>query len=438
MPKDPGRTPTILNDNSDPSLASAHARPQDDVIIFSESSKGQESGNVTGKLEELVETSFAAPLERNFIKSDGTARVRIIAPGWGSSGYYPESMLKRDASEVYVPTTHQYIDHPTKTEEKERPERSLKDLAAVITGNVKYEADAPIPGVYADIKVFKQFREFLNEKAPYIGVSHRAIGKGVSGEAEGRQGKIIESLHKCLSVDFVTKPGAGGGIMPMYEAYRKNSESLTENASPAENEPRIEQETHNETIEDIMVNEKETTVLTVESLRETRPDLYTKVKESVLQEIQASEAHKLQESEQKKILKENQDMKVELERLREAQVFQEAGRIVGKALEKSTLPQITKDRLKESLPKLATIKEGKLDETAFNEALTTAIKTETDYVAKLTESGKPKGMGGPAGASTGSGDSKTRLKESFKQSYIRQGKSAKEAETLAEIAASGR
>jgi hypothetical protein len=423
MPQDPGQKSPTLNSTTDPRLASS---------IFSEST-GQESGNVTD-FEELVETSFAAPLERNFIKPDGSARVRIITPGWGSSGYYPESMLTRDGPSVYTEATHDYIDHPTKTEEKERPERSLKDLAAVITGNVKFESEGvSVPGVYADIHVFKEYRDFLNEKAPYIGMSHRAIGKGVQGTVEGKQGKIIESLHKCLSVDFVTKPGAGGGIMPMYEAYRKNrshadNETLTEQESPADNE-QIE-----ESNEEIMANDPKETVLTVESLRQTHPSLIKELKESVLQEIQASEATKTKEADHAKLLKESQDMKVELDRLREAQVIQEAGKIVGKALEKSTLPEITKTRLLESLPRLAKLKDGKLDEVAFAEAVSSGIKTETEYLTKLTEAGKVKGMGG---RTAGSPDT-AKLKESWIRTFKAQGKSQKDAELMAESAIAGR
>ncbi len=428
MPHDPGQK-SPLTSNTDPYPASAHDRPNDHVNTFSESEQ-QESGNVTEQLEEFVETSFAAPLERNFIRSDGTARVRIIAPGWGSSGYYPESMLQRDAGKVYAAATHQYIDHPTRTEEKERPERSLKDLAAVITGNVKYESDAPIPGVYADIQVFKQYRDFLNEKAPYIGVSHRAIGKGVTGTAEGRTGKIIESLHKCLSVDFVTKPGAGGGIMPMYEAYRKNAEEITDQASPTDHE--VKEDNNEET----MAEKPTEPVITVESLRKTHPSLITEIKESVLQEIQASEATKAKEADHAKVLKENQDMKVELDRLREAQILTEAKGIVVKALEKSALPEITKTRLTESIPKLAKVKDGRLDEAAFSEAVTAAIKTETDYVAKLTESGKVKGMGGSGGSGAPAEGSK--LKEAFKRQYLREGLSEAAAEQKATIAAGGR
>jgi hypothetical protein len=180
---------------------------------------------VTEALEQFDEAE-PQNLKSNFIREDGTARIRIIKPGKGSSGYYPEAMLARDAAKVYQPGTHMYLDHPTLKEEKDRPERSLKDMAGVITGNVSFQK-TPMPGVYADCQVFKNYRPFLREMAPYIGISHRALGKSKAGTVDGYTGTIIESLDKCLSVDFVTVPGAGGGLVQMWESWR-NTES-TEN-----------------------------------------------------------------------------------------------------------------------------------------------------------------------------------------------------------------
>lgn len=418
MPQDPGQNSPILI-ITDPALAFAHDRPNDHVNIFSESER-QESGNVTD-FETFVEAATEGH-QPNFIDKNGNALVKIIKPGWGSSGYYMESALQRDGPKVYLSGTHMHMDHPTAVDEKSRPERSLTTLASVIAGEAKFLKDGPKgPGVYAEVHVFKPYREALNEMAPFIGLSHRAIGQGKTGTVEGRTGKIIESLQKCLSVDWVTLPGAGGSVVQMLEAYRKNAESLTEHETIIEN------------TEEIMATEPKDTVLTVESLRQTHPTLVKELKESVMQEIQVSEATKTKDADHAKVLKENQDMKVELDRLREAQIIQEAGKIVIKALEKSTLPDITKTRLIESVPKLARAKDGKLDEVAFTEAVTAAIKTETDYVAKLTESGKVKGMGGAAAPVQGKA-----LKESFKAAYLKAGKNPEEAENLAEIAAGGR
>lgn len=421
MPQDPGQNPTLL---SDPYPAFAHDRPNDHVTIFSESAKGQESGNVTDA-EQLIETS-AAGLSPKFIKEDGTALIKIISPGWGTSGHYPEPMLERDSPVVYKAGTQMFVDHPTTIDEKARPERSLTNLAGFITEDAKYLKDGPQgPGAYAKAQILSPYRNFLNEAAPIIGVSHRSIGKRADGMAEGKRGKIIESLTKCLSIDFVTLPGRGGAIVPMLEAYRKTSAQISEQESPTDHETIIEKQ------EDIMAGNDKETVLTVESLRQTHPSLVKELKESVMQEIQASEAHKQEKADAAKVLKENQDMKVELDRLREAQIIQEAGKIVAEALKTSTLPEITKTRLMETVPKLATMKEGKLD-PAFAEAAKTAIKTETAYVAKLTESGKVQGMGG---SSTLGSETLTEaaLKECTEM-YIDLGMS-KEA---AEIAAKGR
>ncbi|PKG31282.1 hypothetical protein, partial [Methanoregula sp.] len=356
--------------------------------------------------------------------------IKIITPGWGTSGYYSESMLERDAPAVYQAGTQMFLDHPTAADEKARPERSLTTLAGFITEGGKFLKTGPQgPGVYAKAQILSPYRGFLNEVAQIIGVSHRALGKGTPGSAEGRQGKIIESLTKCFSVDFVTLPGRGGAIVPMLEAYRKNSESLIEHEPPADDE------LNEDTNEEIMAGNDKETVITVESLRKTHPALITEIRESIMQEIQTSESAKQKEAEHKQVLKENQDMKIELDRLREAQVIQEAGKIVAKALEKSALPAITKARLIETVPKLARMKDGKFDEAAFTEAVTTAIKTETDYVAKLTESGKVKGMGGSGGSGTPSDG--TKLKEAFKQQYLREGLTVEQAELKATIAAAG-
>jgi len=422
MPQEPGQNSTILiNVRSAPAFA--HDRPNDHVTILSESAKGQESGNVTDT-EPLVETSASA-LTPKFIKEDGTALIKIISPGWGSSGYYSAAMLERDSPEIYKAGTQMFVDHPTAVDERARPERSLTNLAGFITEDAKYLKEGPQgPGAYAKAKIFSQYRNFLNEAAEIIGVSHRSIGKVATGSAEGKQGKIVESLTKCFSVDFVTLPGRGGAIVPMLEAYRKNTESLADH------------ELNEDITEEIMAGNDKETVITVESLRQTHPALVAQIKESVLQEIKASEATKLQEAEHSRVLKENQDMKAELDRLREAQVIQEAGKIVAKALEKSTLPDITRTRLQESIPKMARMKDDKLDEAAFTTVVAEAIKTETDYVAKLTESGKVKGMGGGTGGSGNGGSSK--LKESFIKTFRAQGKSQKDAEMMAELAVNGR
>lgn len=363
----------------------------------------KESADVTDS-ENLLETS-RVPVKQRFIREDGTARIRIISPGWGSSGYYSREVLKRDGPKVYVPGTKQYLDHPTLKEEKERPERSLRDLVAVITGNVAYESEGtPDEGVYADIQVFSPFRVYLNEIAQFIGISHRSAGTVRTGAAEGRNGRIIESLTSCQSIDFVTAPGRGGAVVPLFESWR------------AEHVPLTEQEPHGDQSQDKGGNTMGDTIITKESLRKTAPTIYNEIREEVLREVAASEATKLKEAEYTTALKENTELKDKIARLQEAQVLAEAAGLTATALEKTDLPAITKDRLRESLPKLATVKDGKLDVVAFAEAVKKTIADESAYIAKIRGTGTVRGMGSTSGGSAATlEESQKVLVESFRK-----------------------
>ena len=384
---------------------------------------GGEDRTVTGEEFEQLEEATPNALPGKFVGEDGTAMIKIIAPGWGSSGYYSEAMLERDASKVYVPATHMHIDHPTPTQEKGLPERSLTTLAGVITGAGQYLKNGlQGPGVYAEAKIFSQYRNFLNEMAPYIGVSHRAIGKAVPGTAEGKSGKIIEALQKVMSVDFVTLPGAGGGLVQMYESYRDKGESTGGAPMNEHKNTKQKEESDMGDIKDMKI----------EILMESRPDLVAAMKESILTEIKSSEDTKGKEAEYGRLVKDNGEMKKEISWLQEAKAIQEAAAYAGKELAKTALPDVTKVRLAESLPKSITMKDGKLDEAAFAEAVKAAIKSESEYVAKVTEAGKVRGFG------SGSGAKDTTLKETFKATYLAQGKSESEADKLAALAASGR
>ena len=146
----------------------------------------------------------------------GTRRreITIISKGWGSSGYYSREMLARDGAAVFPSGTQMYIDHPSRSEEADRPERSVKDLAAAIVSTPVMKGDALV----AEADVFPHWESFIDSVAPHIGLSIRACGESEMGEAEGRRGPIITSLTEGISVDFVTLPGRGGKVGGMAEA----------------------------------------------------------------------------------------------------------------------------------------------------------------------------------------------------------------------------
>lgn len=162
----------------------------------------------------LVLVESAQTLE-NIVLQEARAdyEIKLIAPGKGSSAFYPSEVLKRDGPNVFKAGTHVYLNHPTQAEEAARPEGDVKNLAGVLTTGATYhEAHAKGPGLYARMKVFADHGQMVEEKAPHVGMSIRASGIAESGQK--RDGlPVLKELTHATSVDVVTQAGAGGMIL---------------------------------------------------------------------------------------------------------------------------------------------------------------------------------------------------------------------------------
>lgn len=182
--------------------------------------------------QEIDLTGDVVDLREGAVGQDGTVSLKLIAPGWGSSGYYPAAVLERDGPRIFRTGTLNFWDHMTDAQEAARPEGSLRDLASVLTEDARWDPKGSEgPGLYARAKVFSEFRQPVDDLARHIGVSIRAAGIAREGEAEGRTGRIIEKLTRGDSVDYVTRPGAGGKVLQLFESARHggaSSQSKTE------------------------------------------------------------------------------------------------------------------------------------------------------------------------------------------------------------------
>ncbi|MER2142186.1 MAG: hypothetical protein ABS888_00215 [Eubacteriales bacterium] len=161
--------------------------------------------------------------------SGSRMEITLITPGWGSSGYYSAETLAKAAQEDVFPRgTQMHIDHMTASQRAENPAGSVATLAAALTENARWEPDwtDPDTGVKgrlaAEARVFPHWRETLAEMAEFIGASISAPAEVTAGEAEGRQGTIVESLlaSPLNRVDFVTVAGRGGHIAEVLESHR--------------------------------------------------------------------------------------------------------------------------------------------------------------------------------------------------------------------------
>lgn len=143
-------------------------------------------------------------------------RVRLIeGPRWGSSGFYTSEAL--DSAPSAFAGTKAYLDHPTASEDAQRPERSLRDLVGHYE-HVSREAD----GVWGDLVVRPHMAELVESLASNgdLDVSIRATAEATPGEVNGRAGLVISRFLEGRSVDLVTEAGAGGRVYELIESAR--------------------------------------------------------------------------------------------------------------------------------------------------------------------------------------------------------------------------
>jgi len=352
------------------------------------------------------------------IGEDGIAHVRLIEPGQGSSAYYEKAQLERDAAAFTGGLV--FIDHPDKQEQRNRPERSLRDLVGPIVGTPRYEEHGKVgPGLYGSVKVARHWRPFIEDLGPDIGVSIKATGKIAEKKIGGKRVMVAEKFNPGAGFDFVTQAGRGGKLVPLYEAARKEADAAVsdwmDHADFTEMSPERSKE---ERFIDYLEHGQEGTM----------PD-----REVQAQLTEAQGQVVTLTTERDKLLEESRKM-AEAIALRDARdKITEA--VNDKKNEK--MPDVTKTRLIESLTKSAPMKDGKLDEDSLSNLIEAGIKTEMEYIESLSPV-KPGVRGMGEGGSDEHEEGHNRLMESKTQEYLRAGKSKEDAERMAQIFCEGR
>ena len=331
-----------------------------------------------------VKESMTRELVQNYVplteaKFDkGRATVIVIKPGFNATEdrYYPVETLKRDYK--VFEGQKMYADHPTESEDKERPERSIRDWVATLS-EVTVDESGVVTGIAEILEdwLMKKLAS-LREKGMLseMGISINAIGVASKATIEGKETLVIEKLTDARSVDFVTEPGAGG-IVTLYESDRNHDIDLVE----------------------------------LSGLKERRPDLVKLIENKVREEI-TKEVKKAMENEEKITELEGQITTLTAERdtLKEAaekavkeKAKAEAQAIIKEAVDKAELPNAAKERIIE-----------RFQDAESAEGIAEAIQSEVDYIAKLSEAGKVKGLGP---TKTNPEKDRAALKESFKRMH---------------------
>jgi hypothetical protein len=201
----------------------------------------QNDTSETASAKESMHLVESAATCENIVLREAKAdyEIKLIAPGKGSSAFYPAEVLRRDGPNVFKSGTHVYLNHQTAAEEAARPEGDVKNLAGVLTTTARYEeSHAKGPGLYARMKVFADHAQMVEEKAAHVGMSIRA--SGVAEASRKQDGlPVLKELTSAESVDVVTRAGAGGMILTEAARGAVNLEKEASQMPMDENELKL-------------------------------------------------------------------------------------------------------------------------------------------------------------------------------------------------------
>jgi len=342
---------------------------------------------------------------------------KLISPGWGTSGYYSTQVLKEDGPKVFTSGLKMYWNHPTKHEEQQRPEGDLRYLAAELTSDAEYMENGPEgPGLYANGKIFEQYKEPIKDMAEHIGLSIRAGGETSPGEAEGRRGPIVEKISYAKSVDFVTEAGAGGEIVELFESLNPHNKRGVKMEEATKDEViQLIAEMCDEEYEEVMKMEKDALKQAIDQkykekyddndeemdeahIKKNFPEIVESIRKEEKDKLyddkgKLKEAKKMSEKQIQELQESLNEANTEKEKLKERLLLKEAKDIVSSKVSEADIPEITKNRLIESLSKNPPVTDGEIDTEEYDTAIDEAIKEEVNYLAEAVQAGKVTGMG---------------------------------------------
>lgn len=182
---------------------------------------------VEAKTELLVES---VDLSKARIDADQRVihNVRLISAGKSLNGRRYDSAVLEKAAPLFE-NVKSYSDHPTRSDSKERPERSMREITGWFT-DVQFRKD----GVYASRHFTRNqagqdswalAEDVISGRAPknLLELSINAVGKGRVESVDGEPVLNVESINRVFSVDDVTTGAAGGSFVPLLAS---DSESL--------------------------------------------------------------------------------------------------------------------------------------------------------------------------------------------------------------------
>ena len=296
--------------------------------------------------EDLTVSSYISLKEAKWNDELSEVEVTLIEAGTNQEKrrHYPTKTIQ-EAAPLFA-GFKMYINHPTKKEEQERPERNLKDWASTIVESRFDNGKAVGKVAIHDAWLRERLKDPIARE--HIGLSINTGGKISIGKINGQDMQIVEKIvfarkNGPVSVDWVTEPGARGRVNRLLESRTGGSKMELEQA-------------------------------TIKDLKESRTDLV----EAIRKENEAGNTAKVTKLEAD--LKEA-NAKIEISSKKEKTAAQST--LVEASLKEAKIPDAAKDKVRTHFA--TNLVEG--SEADLKESIGKVIKSELEYANKLTTKG---------------------------------------------------
>lgn len=169
------------------------------------------------------DVDFSATLKEATVNDEKREVVAVLieaGTNYSKKRHYPKKTIQ-EAAGLFA-GLKMYIDHPTDREDREKPERSVKDYVSIIKESWYDEGKAMGRIHIHDEWLWGKMKDPVFRES--IGISINAAGSRYMKTIDGEQMEVIEKIGGARSVDWVTEAGARGRVEYLLESQEKQRE----------------------------------------------------------------------------------------------------------------------------------------------------------------------------------------------------------------------
>ncbi|MEC8945388.1 MAG: hypothetical protein VYD72_03250 [Chloroflexota bacterium] len=254
-------------------------------------------GSIPQQNELDVKESFSVQILK---EKEGKKRiaVKLIEEGWSKNGYYYSPDVAESIADHIKTRPQMYMDHSFGI----MAGRSFKDLAAIAVESYKKDGSAYAVVEMVDNPNTSWLWDLAKKFPGQVGASidARAKVKEADETQEGKDGTgrrkfVVEEILFLNSVDFVTYPSAGGGVVELMAS--QFSDEATKKLSHLMEEFRSEVANLITQTEDTEMSEPKKVEMTKEALLADYPSIVEEIRKDLEADFEASSERDSREKE---------------------------------------------------------------------------------------------------------------------------------------------